>query len=361
LARAYRAASRGTTTGQPLPVNARQIYYAARGEILDRTGKDDLDSNYFCQTLLVEYVRETRVDWDIVWDDRGHFTEPHTKHTFGLGTLNVRRYLAGMGAPSFVEPELSGGTVARCGPDGLFGAVLFIEKEGFMPLFESVRLAERYDIAIMSTKGMSVTAARRLADDMCGRYDLPLYVLHDFDISGFSIFGTLRGNTDRYTFKNAIKVVDLGLRVADVEELVLQSESVSLGSTNRSKICRRLHRNGATNAEVEFLLNGRRVELNAMTSSQLVEFVQRKLVEHGVKKIIPSKACLDKAYRLAVRRERLRKIIEGAIKASTEDNITVPDDLAERVKDRLTDSDLTWSTVAAAIAAEMETPEEFND
>jgi hypothetical protein len=42
--------------------------------------------------------------------------------------------------------------------------------------------------------------------------------VHDFDIRGFSIFGTLRGNTDRYTFKNAIKVVDLGLRLAVAQD-----------------------------------------------------------------------------------------------------------------------------------------------
>ena len=29
-------------------------------------------------------------DWDVVYDDRGHFTEPHTKRVIGLGTLNVR-------------------------------------------------------------------------------------------------------------------------------------------------------------------------------------------------------------------------------------------------------------------------------
>jgi hypothetical protein len=197
MRRAYMAASANGT----LPANARQIYYAARGEILERTGKDSLDSQYFCQTLLVDYVRETGVDWDIIWDDRGHFTEPHTKHMFGLGTLNVRKYLAEIGAPSFIEPNFNGGGVGTRGPDGRFGAVLFIEKEGFMPLFERVRLAERHDIAIMSTKGMSVTAARRLADVMCGRYDIPVFVLHDFDVSGFSIFGTLRGSTDRYIFK----------------------------------------------------------------------------------------------------------------------------------------------------------------
>jgi hypothetical protein len=53
------------------------------------------DSQYFCQTLLVDYMQERDVEWDVVWDDRGHFTEPHTGRTIGLGTLNVRNYLRG--------------------------------------------------------------------------------------------------------------------------------------------------------------------------------------------------------------------------------------------------------------------------
>jgi hypothetical protein len=50
-------------------------------------------------------------------------------------------------------------------------------------------LAEKYDLAIMSSKGMSVTAARQLADRICSRYNIPLLILHDFDIAGFSIAG----------------------------------------------------------------------------------------------------------------------------------------------------------------------------
>jgi hypothetical protein len=173
MPRAYRDASSNGT----LPANARQIYYAARREILERTGKTELDSQYFCQDLLIDYVRETGVDWDIVWDDRGHFTEPHTKHAFGLGTIAVRKYLAAIGAPTFLDPGFRNGTVGTSGPDGRFGAVLFVEKEGLMPLFERVGLADRYDIAIMSTKGMSVTAARKLIDVMCGRYKIPVFVL----------------------------------------------------------------------------------------------------------------------------------------------------------------------------------------
>ena len=43
-----------------------------------------------------------------------------------------------------------------------------------MPLFERVNLAQRYDIAIMSSKGMSVTAARTLVDRICSRKGIPL-------------------------------------------------------------------------------------------------------------------------------------------------------------------------------------------
>ena len=101
---------------------------------------------------------------------------------------------------------LSGAAFSTRGPRHRFGAILFIEKEGFMPLFEAVHLAERFDIAIMSTKGVSVTAARQLVDELCGEHDIPLLVLHDFDKSGFTIVGTLQRDTRRYSFENAIEV-----------------------------------------------------------------------------------------------------------------------------------------------------------
>ena len=53
-----------------------------------------------------------------------------------------------------------------------------------------MHLAERYDLAIMSTKGMSNTSARRLLDEMCGERELKVFVLHDFDKSGLSILAT---------------------------------------------------------------------------------------------------------------------------------------------------------------------------
>jgi hypothetical protein len=156
-----------------LPANARQIMYAARRHIQNATGKP-LDDNYFTQTLLPDYVQENGVDWDVIYDARGHFTEPHGGEIFGIGTLEVRNYLKGFCAPFVVDAGVSLAKIETSGPKGSFGAVLFVEKEGFMPLFKAAQIAERFDVAIMSTKGMSVVAARALVDEMCFDHHIPL-------------------------------------------------------------------------------------------------------------------------------------------------------------------------------------------
>lgn len=200
---------------------ARQIYYQARGPIQEITGKTGLNSQYFSQTLVPEYERqnpETASSWDVLYDARGDFHEPHTGRSVPLGTLEVRGYLHGADRP-----------------DELFGALLYIEKQGFDELFRKVQLAERFDIGILSAKGQSVTACRHLADELCGTYGMPLLVLHDFDLAGLNILHTLRNDTRRYTFKNEINVVDFGLRLEDAKEWGLESERVCYGRTKAGK------------------------------------------------------------------------------------------------------------------------------
>jgi hypothetical protein len=95
------------------------------------------------------------------------------------------------------------------GPANRYRFAVFLEKEGFYPLLEAAQIAERYDIAIMITKGMSVTAARKLVDEM-SQHGVTVLVCHDFDKSGFSILHTLRTDTRRSTSHPRPTVVDLG-------------------------------------------------------------------------------------------------------------------------------------------------------
>jgi hypothetical protein len=191
-----------------------------------------------------------------------------------------------------------------------YGDILFIEKEGFLPLFEAVNLARRYDLAIMSTKGTSVTASRKLVDELCSRHCIRLFVLHDFDKAGFSILGTLGRDTRRYKFANPIEVIDLGMRLGDIGGLPAEAANYQ-GTRQAAEL--NLRENGATEEEIEFLLD-RRVELNAFASDELVAWVEKKLIAHGVKKLIPDDATLASAYQRASEYDAVQKAIDKTVR-----------------------------------------------
>ena len=338
-----------------LPVRPRQIMYAARPQILALTGKDHLDDRYFTQTLLPDYLNEHShcQNWDIVWDARGHFSEPHTGREIGLGTLEVREYLG-------LRPERSDAiNVDRSvlyptfGPEHRFNTILFVEKEGFDPLFAAEHLAERHDLAIMSTKGMSVTAARLLLDRLANRGIARILVLHDFDISGFSIFGTLGTSNRRYRFNNRIALIDIGLRRVDVDAMDLQSEPVAV--TGWEKRSWTLRRHGATKEEIAFL-EDRRVELNAMTSPQLIAFVEDKLAQHGVTKLVPEEETLTQHARRLIEQQFAAAAVEK-LKAELSQEAAktpLPADLRARVEEvHAAQPELPWDAALAELLTQL--------
>jgi hypothetical protein len=334
---AYMAASGGGT----LPAMARQIYYQARPKIMAMTDDKELAYGYFSQTLLPDYIEEHGVDWNVVYDARGHFEEPHTNRRIGCGTIEVGNYLHAMSEkPTIVAPEFSDASVEVIGPSGGISGVMFCEKEGFNPLLKAVNLANRYDLMIISTKGVSVTAARLLVDQVCGDNDLPLFVLHDFDVAGFMILGTLQRDTRRYQFSNAIKVTDLGLRLEDIAGL--EREPAAATKTSEANLRTQLAENGASDAEIDILLN-ERVELNAMTSDDLIAMIERKLKDYGLKKVVPDDDMLADAYRTFHRSKELREAFEEMESEFEETEVKVPKTLNKQVRAMLKKHpDLRW-------------------
>lgn len=346
MVEAYMKASANGT----LPATARQVMYAARNQIQELTGKR-LDDQYFTQTLLPDYIEEHGLSWNVVYDARGHFSEPHgdVETVVPLGTLEVRHYLNDLGPLELAEADLTDAAILPHGPDGNYAAVLFIEKEGFLPLFKQVDLADRFDLAIMSTKGVSVTAARTLIERLCGGRDLPLLVLHDFDVAGFTILRTLTHDTRRFRFSYVIEPVDLGLRLADVEDMGLEAEDAAPTKSSDAVIRERVMEAGATEEEADFLV-ARRVELNAMTSDQFVAFIEAKLEEHDIGKIIPEEKRLSDTYRLFERSLRLKKAFAKTKKSLAAVEVSVPPDFAKQVEDILEEEPaLRWDAAVKRI------------
>jgi DNA topoisomerase VI subunit A len=294
-----------------------------------------------------------------VFDARGHLHEPHTGRVVPLGTIEVRRHLREVERHTLPELQMDLPQMAifpTCGPGHRYGAILFVEKEGFLPLFRAVRLAERYDLAIMSTKGLSVTASRLLVDQLCATHQVPLLVLHDFDKSGFSILGTLRRDTRRYAFRNRIEVVDLGLRLEDVEASGLETEDV----VHRSDPAPNLRENGATEQEIAFLYT-RRVELNAFASADFVAWIERKLEQYGVAKIVPDQDTLTLAYRRAVAARYVTSRLESAVHDAQRHaaDASVPDGLVTLVAAGLrNESAQSWDDMVQRLAMQRTGPDE---
>ena len=320
---AYLQASANDT----LPANARQIMYAARGYILKRTGGTELKDDYFTQTLLPDYMAETGVAWDVVFDARGNVTEPHTATRVPLGTLQVREYLGAITHHEVGDPaavSISSAFPTK-GPANRFGAALFIEKEGFDLILRAAHVAERFDIAVLSTKGLSVIACRHLIEQL----GVPVFVLHDFDQAGFSILGTLRRSSRRYTFRRPVQVIDLGLTLTDIEHHKLEPEHQRLTQRPRT-----LRENGAKEADIAFLARDQRVELNMLSSDELVELIETKLAANVVTKVIPDPDLVVTAFRRACQVALLNRLIEEAAETTREQAaaIDVPDDMAGQVR-----------------------------
>ena len=155
-------------------------------------------------------------------------------------------------------------------------------------------------------------------------------------------------------------MIDLGLRLDGVAAMGLESEDVVFPPRLRKSPRQRLVRCGATKEECAFLVRsdaapyeGRRVELNAMASRQFLNFLERKLADHGVVKVVPGREVLAKAYRLAYRKAAAQKAIDDVMKAVAGRDVDVPENLARKVARRLgKEATESWDEAITKIAGE---------
>jgi hypothetical protein len=161
-------------------------------------------------------------------------------------------------------------------------------------------------------------------------------------------------------------VIDLGLRLEDVRKYDLLSEQCRCANT--TKVRAGLEKNGAMEEEIDFLCSGRRCELNAFDTQDLIDWIRSKLDEHGVKKIVPDKETLELAYRRSRQEAHLKEKLEDAQRrlqeeweakvaayATEDDQLKVPKWLAKKVEKFLEGKPpLSWESAVFWIAKEKE-------
>jgi hypothetical protein len=365
MAEAYEVAS----SGGKYPIISQQVFYKARPKILELTGKTELrdkERNRFCYTLLPLFVQEhpeLTCNWRIIYKPWGELIEPHTRQKIGLGTTEVAHYRArwtnglALGDTDFDMPEWK---VETHGPHHRYGGVVIVEKGGIADVLRQAGVDDRNDVAIIGNQGQSVEAELVLADAL-GRVDVPILLLTDFDRQGFTIAENLRAGTWRHRYQNRVQAIHIGLRLDQIFGLGgLASESP--GGLEDEPIGRntlehvgddRLRECGATEEEIA-LLRTRRVELNALTTEQLVALVERALAEHGIAKVIPDAEHLEAAWRAAKAHAEIAEAVEEANKrAERWQAESVPGDLEERIREILEiNPEMSWDAALRKITEE---------
>jgi len=272
---AYEAAS----GGQSLPVSLRTLYYAVRPRIQALTDAPLSYSNF--DKIMTLYELANGMPQGFYKEARGVLVEPHTGTEVPLGTREVANYDI---------------------PFALYDKILFIEKQGLQPVIAASGIAEKYDLAMVYSNGQPSSAARNLLARLQAGRDYKVFVLHDADPAGRTIARAVGEETARMP-DHHIDVIDIGLSIQEALDMGLQTEEFERKQALASTV-------DWTDLELEYFGGRRvgekkyiaqRVELNAMSSPNLIAFIEAALEKNGATgKVIPSGDYLARSARASL-------------------------------------------------------------
>jgi hypothetical protein len=314
----------------------RQLFYWLRVVVREETGEELKISNF--KKIITDYENEIGHDIPLMYHEpRGSITHPHRNETITLGTLMVEEY------------ERPGWT---------FNKLVYIEKEGAMEALKQNRWCERHDCAVMSSKGFSTRAARDLIDKLVETDEpVEVFCVHDADASGTMIFQTLQQETKARGARK-VKIVNLGLEPWEAIEMDLETET--LDEKDRVKPVADYVREHDGNWED--WLQSNRIELNAMTTPQFLEWLDRKMAEFGSGKLVPPSDVLEQELadrlenkvRTAITEHILReaqidtRVTAAVAKIKKPDGATLARDIKRLFEQQ---SDRQWQDAIEAVAS----------
>lgn len=258
----------------------RQLYYAIRPIVLAR--HDELDYNYFGK-VITDYESTHGEIRGMYRDPRGVLYHPHTGELIPIGTLAVEGYKR---------------------PAWTFKRILYCEKEGLFTVLRDSKWPERHDCALLSSKGFASRAVRDVLDLLGDdSEEIQVFCIHDGDASGTLIYQALQEGT-RARPGRRVEVINLGLEPWEAVKMGLQVETFTVKRNRKLPVARYVRTRDAEKGSTwEKWLQGKRVELNAMTSPEFVTWLDSKMSKYGTEKIIPPRRVLEKHLRRATERQ----------------------------------------------------------
>jgi hypothetical protein len=324
--------------GHPERPYAREAYYAARK---GTSAEEALTYFYFSQKLIPEY-EEVHGEIDgLTSEPRSHLHEAHTDlEEHEIGTQFVKGF----------EP-----------PNHYYDKCIFVEKHGIALGLLEQSLGQKYDAAIVASRGYGTVADRNLLAAFAEE-GYEIYVVHDCDPDGYGILANLQVGNERVG-PIPTAVVDIGLNLEDAEDMGLIGEDATrqkalpenIGSLVSDEEWN-LFTGTRRNAKVH---DYRRYELNEIPADFRMPYVERKLEEAGVgPKVVPPQEFADEDAAERVEQDiesetefAVDEIIDlDAIKAAMverfKESYNLPDSLPDALRERLKEREFSsWRGV----------------
>jgi hypothetical protein len=255
----------------------RQLYYALRPYVMEKTGKE-LKYAHF-NTLITEFEFEKGEDLKGIYrDERGTLLHPHTQEEIKLGTKNIEKYHR---------------------PDFSFNKIIYSEKEGFFEILKEAKFPERFDCALLTSKGFASRAAKDVLDLLAEtEEELQFFCLHDADLSGTLIYQALQHATKARP-ERKVSIINIGLDAWEGLQMNLEVEKLEnkqsktpaqyiIDFDNNFQNPKPFHFEKYENYTTwENWLKHYRVELNAMDTPTFIGWLSQKIQQYDKGKVIP--------------------------------------------------------------------------
>jgi hypothetical protein len=325
----------------------RQLFYVVRPIVAD--GSKELQYNHFTG-VIGEYETEHGPLPDMYRDPRGILYHPHLHEEIQLGTHAVEGYER---------------------PEWTFNKILYCEKEGIVSILRQARWPERHDCALLTSKGYASRAARDLLD-LLGETDeeLTFFAVHDADAAGTMIYQALQEETAARGARN-VKIINLGLEPWEGVDMGLALEPVERKGGKRHPVADYVHERGDGKKWNDWLQH-KRIELNAMTTPQLIAWLDKKMQKFGQGRLVPPadvvaarleqqvRASVESAVRGAILREnnfvgRVNTEFKRMVPQVRREEVGLPD-VIRRTLGQQEHENLSWAAVVDAVATKLGKP-----
>lgn len=271
---------------------ARQVFYAVRKLVINNhnielDGKKDFP--IFTQVVITEmFKRYPELEDIIYFERRGFYLDIESGEEVPMNTQRVNEFsnaLTGRNNCSvdMVQGRYTPSNQRREYPYELaVSSVLFIEKQGFTEVFKKSGILDELNLGLISSQGFGTRAIKKMMQDFIAR-GIKVYCLTDGDIPGQIIGERLSGGSS--TFENTLEIVNIGLSYADILALDKVVDAEEYRTTQSyTNVLHRMNPDERSfflkekrNFGGKDVFKYRRVELNALTMPELLDFIRSKI------------------------------------------------------------------------------------